>query len=294
MSATTPCVPCCATPVSVAVPGPEGANGSNGTNGLSAFTLTTQDFVVPADNANVTVQVASSVPFVIGQTLVVGQGLGAALAGPGPGTFQVASIPGISSLSLKFLHFSGDVTNGSTISAGAVVAPAGGLFSSPLPIALGGTSGATVAAALAALGLGSTPLKVYGAGTAYTLTNAQALVNMGTTPPSLTLTAAGTYLLLARARIDYVGATFAANRTITTKLRRTNNTPADVANAITSAVTEIITTLTYTALVMPIPPVVYTTAVATDTIQLFAGIDVVPSAGSVQIPECEIVAVRLF
>lgn len=195
---------------------------------------------------------------------------------------------------LKFLHYSGDVTNGSTISAGAVVTASGGLFTSPLAIASGGTGAASVAAALANLGLGSAPLTVYGAGTAYTLTNAQALVNMGTTPPSLTITAAGTYLLLARARIDYVGATFAANRTITAKLRRTNNTPADVSNATASAVTEIITTLTYTALILPIPPVVYTTAAATDIIQLFAGIDVVPSAGSVQIPECEIVAVRLF
>lgn len=125
MSATTPCTPCCTTPQTVNIPGAQGPQGGNGTNGQNAFTLTTADFVVPAVASPVTVSVASSLPFVIGQKVIVGQGPGAALAGPGPGTFQVLTIPSVASLQLTFLGYSGDVAPGQTISSGAVVSPAG-------------------------------------------------------------------------------------------------------------------------------------------------------------------------
>lgn len=306
MSAITPCTPCCATPQTVNVPGGPGNNGLNGTNGLNAFTLTTADFITPADNANVTVAVASSLPFAIGQTVLVGQGNGAALVGPGPGTFQVASIPSLNSLSLKFLHYSGDVTNGITISTGAYVVPAGGLFTSPLPVALGGTGAATVALALKALGLMSTgnfqPFTVYGVGTiganAYVMTatafpGAATQVSINGTDVKIAITQAGTYLIHARARIDYNGKTFAAPELITAKLRNTN-TAVDVANATSGLIAPIITTATYTHGDIVLPPVIYTTAVATDVLWLLANAASIAGAGTVEIAEASIVAVKLY
>ncbi len=133
---------------------------------------------------------------------------------------------------------------------------------------------------------------VYGAGSAYSLTQTPALVNLGTTPPSITLADAGTYLLLARAGLKYNVATFAAVRTVTLKLRRTNNTPADLSNAITTFLTSIITLLTFTAGSLVVPPVIYT-AQNGDVVQLFGSIDTLPTAGSIDITECEIVAIKL-
>jgi len=134
---------------------------------------------------------------------------------------------------------------------------------------------------------------VYAAGTAYQLTATPALLDFGTTDPSLTLNSPGTYLLLARARIDYTAATFAAVRTVTAKLRRTNNTAADLTGASASLLTSIITTLTFSLGHLVIPTVIYTTANSNDIIQLFGSVSVVPTAGSIDATEAEIIAIRL-
>lgn len=134
---------------------------------------------------------------------------------------------------------------------------------------------------------------VYAAGTAYSLTQTPALANLGTTPASIVLNGPGTYLLFARLRADYNGATFAAVRNISAKLRRINNTPADLTNATAGLKTSIITALTYTAGDINIPPVIYQTDKSDDNIQLFASIDTLPGAGSVDVVEAEIIAVRI-
>lgn len=136
--------------------------------------------------------------------------------------------------------------------------------------------------------------QVYASGTAYSLTNTSAAVDFGTTDPSLTITQPGTYLIFSRLNLKYTGATFAASRTVTLKLRRTNNTAADVTNASITFLTDIITTLTYTAGVMCIPPVLYQTDNNNDVLSLFADVSVVPTAGSLDITESEIIAIRLF
>ena len=136
-------------------------------------------------------------------------------------------------------------------------------------------------------------LSVYAAGTAYQFTNAAALLTFGTTSPSLTITGPGTYLLLARAVLDYNGATFAASRNVTLKLRRTNNTAADLAGSTTVVDTAIVTTVTQTFGSFSLPPVVYTTLNSNDIIQLFGLVDTVPTAGSLDAVEASIIAVRL-
>lgn len=135
---------------------------------------------------------------------------------------------------------------------------------------------------------------VYAAGTAYSLTATPAALTFGTTSPSLTLDKAGTYLLLARVNVKYVAATFAAARTVTLKLRRTNNTAADLTNGTLVATTDIITTLTYTFGVFDLPRILYTTTNTDDAITIFGDVSAIPSAGSLDAIAAEIVAVRLY
>ena len=148
MSSIVPCAPSCP-PVlqTVNVPGGQGLNGqngTNGTNGVNAFTTTTADFTVPVTNSNVTISVVNSGWVVVGQVLIVGQGVGSALADPGPMNGQVVSIPSATSIQLKALGYPGDVTSGTVIGSGtgtggAVVGPAGQEQASPVGIADGGT-----------------------------------------------------------------------------------------------------------------------------------------------------------
>lgn len=138
----------------------------------------------------------------------------------------------------------------------------------------------------------ATTSAAYASGTAYSLTATPALLNLGTTTPSITLTATANYLLLSRVRLDYNGATFAANRTATLKLRKTSGTAADVTNASASFLTQIITTQTYTAGIIELPPVFYS-ATANDVIQLWGSISVLPTAGSIDAVQAEVVALRL-
>jgi len=137
------------------------------------------------------------------------------------------------------------------------------------------------------------PLSVYATGTVYTLTAVSAAVDFGTTDPIITVNAAGTYAIRAKIKVALNGATFAANRTLTVKLRRTNNTPADLANSSTTWIVPVVTTITNTLAVIELPEVLYTTALANDTVQLFADISVVPTAGTISIDEASIIAVRL-
>lgn len=135
-------------------------------------------------------------------------------------------------------------------------------------------------------------LTSYSAGTVYSLTATPAQVVFGTTSPALTINGAGTYLIFANAKLDYNGATFAAVRTPTLKLRRTNNTAADLANASVTAATSIITALTYT-LEQLAWWAIYTTTNTNDIIQIFGSIDVIPTLGTLDVSAASLIAIRL-
>lgn len=137
-------------------------------------------------------------------------------------------------------------------------------------------------------------ISTYASGTGYTLTNTSAAVVMGTSSASLVLDKAGTYLVTSRVNLEYVGATFAANRTVTLKLRRTNNTPADVTGSSTALGTNIVTTVNGVMAATALPFVIYTTANTNDIIVPFADVSVAPTAGSLQATEACIVAFRLY
>lgn len=136
-------------------------------------------------------------------------------------------------------------------------------------------------------------VNVVAAGTVYSLTATPTALTFGTTSPAIVLDKAGTYLLIARANLKYNAATFAATRAVTIKLRRTNNTPADLTGGTRVLATGVITTLTYTFDDSSLA-VVYTTTNVNDAITLFGDVAVVPTAGSLDAIEANIVAVRLF
>lgn len=263
MDTLTCCQPC-PTIQTVNVPGvegPTGTNGTNGTNGQNAFTVLTVAFTIPAVNSSSTAFVANSQWAVLGQKVFAGDGTN-------QGTFEVSSIPGTTSLGLKFLGYTGDSAPGSIIGLGAGVSPSG---VEPPTVTLLPT------------------LSAYAVAGAQALTNtfAQALALQ------ITLGVTGHHVLFATARFDYVGATFAANQIITLKLRRTNNTPGDIGNAIGNLQTAVITTLTYTAGEIVLCAVDYNGTVG-DVVQPFVQIDTVPGAGTVDVVECGVFALPIF
>lgn len=186
------------------------------------------------------------------------------------------------------------------LSTGAATNPAFGalnlagasVVTGSLPVANGGTAGTTKATAQTNLGLGQATVSEFSAGTAYTLTNSTAVVVFGTSGNmEVVLNAAGNWHLYFFARTDYVAATFAAEQTVQFKLRRSNNTPADITNSTHEWKTQIITTLSHTAMLLTAGPIPYTTALTTDNIQMLAFVGVLPGAGSINVVEGYIVAV---
>lgn len=293
------CSPCPAPTPPVNVPGAVGNTGQagiNGINGIDAFSILSADFTTPLNTITpVNINVSSTLWMVIGETLIIGQGAGVAIVNPGPGTFKITAIPSPTQVTVTFMHLTGDVGFNTVISAGAVVSGVGqSTLSLPLAVANGGTGATTVSGALADLGLGSTPLTVYASGTKYTFTNSTQLLTFGTTSPSLTISAVGTYLLLARVRVDYTAATFAATQTVQLKLRRTNNVAADINNSVSSFQTDTPTTKTYTAQIVNLQQVVYVTSNNNDVIEIWGFVGATPGAGTLDAIEASIVAVKLF
>jgi hypothetical protein len=125
-----------------------------------------------------------------------------------------------------------------------------------------------------------TPGAAYGAGTAYTLTNTAAALVFGTTSPNLTLTESGTYLVFGHVQLAAAGATVVAE-TATLKLRRTNNTAADVSSSSILLDLPVSTTLTHTLGVFALPPVVYVTTNADDVLSIFANVSAALGAGTI-------------
>lgn len=130
-------------------------------------------------------------------------------------------------------------------------------------------------------------LNTIAAGTAYTLTNAFAALDFGTTDPVITFTRAGTYLLTADVQTALVGATFAAVQSVSFKLVRTNNTPADIGTA-RSAMLPIVTTATVAGPSVRVQ-FLYTASVG-DIVTIQGLVSNAPSAGSITASAAQIIA----
>lgn len=134
---------------------------------------------------------------------------------------------------------------------------------------------------------------VYASGTVYALTATSAALNFGTTDPVITFNFSGTYLITARVNLEFAAATFAANRTVTLKARKTSGTPADVTESTTAIGTNVVTTTTGVLAVVALPAFTYE-ATAGDVLTIFGDVSVVPSAGALNATEASMVAVRLY
>lgn len=134
-------------------------------------------------------------------------------------------------------------------------------------------------------------LQSISSGTTYTLSATSAKCTFGTTSPSITISQAGTYLLNYNIATDYTAATLAASRAISYKVRRTNNTAADI-DVMPSINTQIITALTFSA-TMVNNTFIYT-ATAGDILEIWGSISVVPTAGSVKTSYGSINATKLY
>lgn len=135
--------------------------------------------------------------------------------------------------------------------------------------------------------------KIYGAGTVYSLTGTQALIDLGTTDPTIVLGVAGTYLIMANLVLAAAGATV-TTQTATAKLRRTNNTAADLTNGSLTIDLPVMTTLTHTVGSYVIGPVIYTTTNTDDVISMYAAASAVMGAGTMDVANANIVAVKLY
>ena len=263
--ATVPNNCACPSPAVVAVPGVQGDPGdpgAAGTNGVNAYTVTTAGLTIPATGSTVSIAVAILSWMVVGQNVFVSDGTNFA-------NFQVTSLQASPPVAtLKALGYNGDSAAAVVIASGATVSP-------------GGVQGTAAAAATA------TNSQAVGGSQALTITPAQALA------ASLTLTgsAGKTYLLSCLALLNYVGATFAANQTVTLTLRRTNNTAGNIASS--TLQTEIVSTATFSIGQLSVLAVPYTTAGVSDVIQAFISVSVAPSAGSLQVIEASITALRM-
>jgi hypothetical protein len=293
--------------------------GSSGAPGSAGFTITTANFTIPLINATVTIQVASTAFMTIGLNVFVGDA-----------NFIVTGVNSLTSCTLQYIgwhgsvNFPGDALPGTSVVSGSIIVAGMGNVSAPialadggtgvtslaslatalnaqlgnilggvpLPIANGGTGAATVTAALTALGIAQTPTTVYASGAAYTLTAAQAFVAFGTTSPTITIPSTGAYLLVSGARVDLVGATFAANQTVTMKLRRTAAVAGDIPNATSTQEFDIVTTKTYTTFRGNLPMAVFS-ATAADVIQLWGGLSAAPGAGAVNVVEAWLLAIPI-
>jgi hypothetical protein len=133
----------------------------------------------------------------------------------------------------------------------------------------------------------------YASGTAYTMTITPTQLTFGTTSPGITIQNAGTYMISSTTGVKYNGITYAGAQTINLKLRRTNNTPADLTNGGRTVEMPIAAAAFTDGEVMPTPAVIYT-ATAGDIIQLFGSVSALPGVGTVQTDSAEIVAIRIF
>jgi hypothetical protein len=222
-------------------PGAVVASGSTisptGQVGGNAWTTNTLQFTIPAVGSNVTVSLADARWMEVGQKVVFS----------GPATFQVVSTNVTvtpNTAVLTFLGYIGDLAPTGVISAGTGVSPAGTQPITPN----------------VQIGLGT--------GTAYSLTTSLALLNLGTSQPSVTLPAKGTFIIFATALFPYGAAV--SQYTLTTLIQRTNNTPGAVTGSQIVINANDTSSGAQTDLQLVLPLFIYTTTSVGDILQIWS------------------------
>lgn len=132
----------------------------------------------------------------------------------------------------------------------------------------------------------------YASGTPYNLNTTYQKIDFGTTDALITLPASGTWQIQAKIKIEYVGLTTLALTPCNFKLRRTNNTAADITNTPTVFNIPILTLLTQTGGDADLPTIFYTGA-AGDILEIWGQLGTAISLGNARIGEACITAVRI-
>ena len=137
-------------------------------------------------------------------------------------------------------------------------------------------------------------ISTYSSGGIYTFTATTDTLKVGISSMTITLTSSGTYLLFGQFNLIYNAATFAASQVITYNLFRTNNTPGVISNSQSQVRTRIITAITDEAGKYETPTLLYTTVNTNDILTLRGSVSVIPSAGSLQANQSNLLAVRIY
>jgi hypothetical protein len=139
-----------------------------------------------------------------------------------------------------------------------------------------------------------TSYAVSAGGTVATMTDTAALLNFGTTDPSVTIANAGVYILMAGAACEYTGWTPDINAsTLTIKLRRTSGSPDDIVGGAASIdLDTVMVAYTGPVGIISTPMLIYTSA-GSETIQLWGGIGVAGAGGSITARSAWITAVKI-
>jgi hypothetical protein len=139
-----------------------------------------------------------------------------------------------------------------------------------------------------------TSYTIHAGGTVATLPDSTALLNFGTTDPTMTITDAGTYMLQGGATLQYNAWEPDINpSTVTIKIRKTSGSPDDVAGANVN-LDLAITGAAYTGplMVVTTPTVIYN-SVGGETIQLWGDRGADPVSGSIEARSAWITAIRI-
>lgn len=127
MSATLQCCTPCATTETVNTPGSEGTPGTDGTNGQNAYTVTvSQISFTPGggEQAIVGVVLESAVWLVVGQIVIIGDGVNS-VGETDWGHFRVTAITSATTVNLTYLDYAGDGAGDGILLVGCTVSPAG-------------------------------------------------------------------------------------------------------------------------------------------------------------------------
>lgn len=141
--------------------------------------------------------------------------------------------------------------------------------------------------------LGSGPSVYSGVGAGYTFTTTTNTITVAGSSVTVTIGAAGTYLLFGEANVTYNAATFAASQFLTLVIYRQNNTPGIITNTFVQPKLRIVTAITDNAGFYEVPVVVYITTNANDVLSLHGSITAAPSAGSLQANKASLLAIRI-
>ncbi len=293
MSATSDCTPCCPSPVVTSTPG---------TAGESAFSTLVLGITVPNQGDTQSMTLTNTGWIVLGMIVTL----------DGPYNFLVTSVDyNANTIVGEFLDYVNDGASGTSVPAGTKIVvggPKGPSLANPLAIANGGTGAENLADAQA--NLGATPWAIgYGGTGAATKAAAQTALGLGQDPlistvtglaqavtasatqvagSDVTIPAAGNWLVYGSCAITITGATFAASRTVTLKVRNTTQGVDVVSTTVKTCIAS-----TTGDMEIVIPPVNYSGGSVNDHLQVFVTVSVINTSGTFLAASATLCAVPL-